>query len=65
MAYSEHLAVTGNAAILAVLHTVYGVFISYVFYYIFDEYDESWEARSKVYQVSDVVIEIMLIAVFG
>jgi len=63
--YTENLAVTGNAAILAVLHTIYGVFISYVFYYIFDEFNESWQARSKVYQVSDVVIEIMLIAVFG
>jgi hypothetical protein len=63
--YSEHLAVTGNAAILAVLHTVYGVFISYVFYYIFDEFNDSWKSRSKVYQVSDVVIEIMLIAMFG
>jgi len=63
--YSEHLAVTGNAAILAVLHTVYGVFISYVFYYIFDEFNDSWKSRSKVYQVSDVVIEIMLIAIFG
>ena len=65
MAYSEHLAVTGNAAILAVLHTVYGVFISYVFYYIFDEFNDSWKSKSKVYQVSDVVIEIMLIAIFG
>jgi len=63
--YSENLAVTGNAAILAVLHTVYGAFISYIFYYIFDEFNESWQARSKLYQVTDIAIEIMLIAVFG
>jgi len=63
--YYEHFAVTGNAAALAVIHTVYGVFISYIFYYIFDEFDESWESKSKFYQVSDVIIEIMLISVFG
>jgi hypothetical protein len=63
--YTENLAVTGNAAILAVLHTIYGVFISYVFYYLFDEFNDSWEARSTFYKVSDVIIEIMLIAVFG
>ena len=27
----ENLAVTGNAAILAILHTAYGAFISYLF----------------------------------
>lgn len=61
----EGYAVTGNAAILAVIHTVYGAFISYVFYYLFDEFDEKWQARSDMYKVADVVVEIMLIAVFG
>jgi hypothetical protein len=61
----EHLAVTGNAAILAVIHTVYGAFISYLFFYLFDEFDDSWKARSKTYQLTDVIVEIMLIAMFG
>ena len=59
------LAVTGNAAILAVLHTMYGVFISYLFYYLFDEFDDSWQAKSAWYRLTDVTVEIMLIAVFG
>jgi hypothetical protein len=61
----EHLALTGNAAILAVIHTVYGAFISYLFFYLFDEFDDSWKARSKTYQLTDVTVEIMLIAMFG
>ena len=61
----ESLAVTGNAAILAVLHTVYGAFISYLFYYLFDEFDESWQKRSNLYKITDVTVEIMLIATFG
>lgn len=61
----ESLAVTGNAAVLAVIHTVYGAFISYLFYYLFDEFDETWQNRSNLYKITDVVVEIMLIAIFG
>jgi hypothetical protein len=61
----EGYAVTGNAAILAVIHTVYGAFISYLFYYLFDEFDDKWKARSDMYKLSDIVMEIMLISVFG
>jgi hypothetical protein len=61
----EHLAVTGNAAILAILHTAYGAFISYLFYYLFDEFDEQWKNRSDLYKMTDVMVEIMLIATFG
>jgi len=61
----ESLAVTGNAAILAILHTAYGAFISYLFYYLFDEFDEQWKNRSDLYKITDVMVEIMLIATFG
>ena len=62
---AERLAITGNAAILAVLHTAYGAFISYVLYYLFDEFDDAWKARSSLYQIIDVSVEIMLIAICG
>ena len=62
---SEILAITGNAAILAVLHTVFGAFISYMFYYIFDEFNDVWKKRSSTYKLTDVTLEIMLIAVIG
>lgn len=61
----EALAVTGNAAVLAIIHTVYGAFISYLFYYLFDEFDEDWKNRSEFYKLADSAMEIMLIAVFG
>jgi hypothetical protein len=65
MAKREGLSVTGNAALLAVIHTVYGAFISYLFYYIFDEFDDTWKERSQFYKIADVILEIMLIAIFG
>jgi hypothetical protein len=62
---NERLAVTGNAAVLAILHTIYGGFISYLFYHLFDEFDEKWKKRSQLYKFTDVSVEIMLIAAFG
>ena len=61
----EAFAVTGNAAFLAIIHTVYGAFISYLFYYLFDEFNDKWRSRSQLYKLTDVSIEIMLIAAFG
>jgi hypothetical protein len=61
----ESFSVSANAAILAVIHTIYGAFISYLFYFIFDEFDAKWEKRSLLYKITDVTIEIMAIAVFG
>jgi hypothetical protein len=61
----ESLAITGNAAILAVIHTVFGVFVSFLLYYLFDEFDESWQKRSNLYKITDVSVEIMLIATLG
>ena len=54
--YGEHLAVTGNAATLAVIHTVYGAFISYLFFYIFDEFDDVWKAKPAWYRITDVTV---------
>jgi hypothetical protein len=62
---AERLAVTGNAATLAVIHTAYGAFISYLFYYLFDEFDEQWKKKATWYKFTDVTVEIMLIAIFG
>ena len=62
---NERLAVTGNAAVLAILHTIYGGFISYLFYYLFDEFDDKWKKRTELYKFTDVAVEIMLIAAFG
>jgi uncharacterized protein YacL len=61
----ETYSISANAAILSVIHTVYGAFISYLFYFVFDEFNEKWEKRSLLYKLADVTIEIMAIAVFG
>jgi hypothetical protein len=51
-----------NLSSLAVIYTIFGAFISYLFYYIFDEFDEKWKKRSDLYKFLDVFIETVLIA---
>jgi len=51
-----------NASSLALLYTLFGALISYVFYHIFDDFDEKWRKRSELYKFGDVFIEIIAIA---
>lgn len=51
-----------NLSTLAITYTIFGALISYVFYYIFDEFDDKWKKRSELYKFSDVFIETILIA---
>lgn len=51
-----------NASSLALLYTLFGALISYVFYHIFDDFDEKWTKRSELYKLSDVFVEIIAIA---
>ena len=51
-----------NAGVLAILYTIFGALISYVFYHIFDEFDENWKKRTEVYKIVDVTIEVVVIA---
>jgi len=54
-----------NAAILAVGYTLLGVMVSFALHYLFDEYDEDWEKRSILYQITDVSVEISLLSVIA
>jgi hypothetical protein len=64
----DAFALTMNISILAVLYTFLGALMSYVFYYLFDEYDafsetgKEWEKKGTLYQIADICIEIILIA---
>jgi hypothetical protein len=61
----EGLGITFNAIILALFYTVFGALISYIFYNIFDEYDEAWEKKSNFFKFTDVILEISIIAIMG
>lgn len=67
----DAFALTLNIAMLAVVYTTLGSFLSFVFYYLFDEYDIwterglEWETKPTWYQATDLLMEVALIAVFS
>ena len=54
-----------NIAMLAILYALMGALVSYVFYYIFDEYDEKWKTSSIGYKLYDVAVEISLMSLIA
>ena len=65
---SDALALSGNIAILSVFYVFVGSLLSFVLYYLFDEYDPNteegkrWEKRSLLYKLGDVSLEVLIIA---
>jgi hypothetical protein len=54
-----------NIAMLAIVYALMGALVSYVFYYLFDEYDEKWKKSSGLYKLYDVAVEIALMALIA
>lgn len=65
MSWKETGFVTLNSALLAICYTLLGVLVSFVLYYLFDEYDKAWEKRPLWYQLLDVFLEISLLSVIA
>jgi hypothetical protein len=65
ISFRESLAVTINAAVLAIFYTFFGALISYAFYHLFDEFDDDWKKRSEIYKFTDVSVEIIIIAIIA
>ena len=57
--------VTLNAAILAIAYTLLGVIVSFLLYYLFDEFNEKWEKRPLWYKLLDVSLEISILSIIA
>lgn len=68
--WSDIFSMSGNIVILAIFYAFLGAFVSFVFYYFFDEYEPTdkdpvktkWGTYSGWYQLYDVCVEIALIS---
>jgi hypothetical protein len=65
ISWKEAFYVTVNASLLAVMYTLFGALISYIFYHIFDEFDENWKKRSELYKITEVTVEVVIIAIIA
>ena len=55
--------ITINIMLLTAFYTVVGGLLSYVMYYIFDEFNDDWKKRSLAYQIYDIFVELSLVSV--
>jgi hypothetical protein len=62
MNWKEATFVTFNAILLAIYYTLFGLFVSFIMHYIFDEFDDKWKKRSTIFKLTDVTIEISFLA---
>lgn len=59
----DALALTANIILLSIIYCLVGAGVSYVLYYLFEEYDDTWQKHSTLYQMADVATEIGILAV--
>jgi len=67
MTWLDGIAISLNIALLALIYAALGAVVSYVFYYLFDDYqphnnDTEWEKHTVQYKLADISIEIVIIA---
>ena len=65
MSTKEMWFVTLNAALLAIAYTLLGVLVSFLLYYLFDDFDPEWTKRPVWYHFLDVSLEISFISVIA
>lgn len=71
--WSDVISLSANIGVLAILYTFVGALVSYVFYYIFDEYGpnddpprgKEWESKPTWYKLYDICFEIATIGLLS
>jgi hypothetical protein len=61
MEWREILGGSLNIMLLAVFYTVFGAFISYILFHLFDDFGKEWQEQGILYQTADVVTELTLV----
>jgi hypothetical protein len=66
---SDSMRVTANIAAFTLIYTLAGGLLSYVLWYMFDPYDpadektkKEWESKGILFQMYDIVVELVIIA---
>jgi hypothetical protein len=54
-----------NIALLSIFYAFLGGVVSFVFHYLFDEFDDSWKKKSDAFQLFDIAVEVSLLALIA
>jgi len=63
MKSSEIVNLSLDAVILSLIYTAVGMIMSFTLYYLFDQFNEEWKNRSLLFQLTDVTMEISILAI--
>ena len=71
--WKDVFALSGNIAFLSIVYTFVGALVSFVFYYLFDEYGPTdqpprgmgWDKKPFWYQMYDICVEIAVIGLIS
>ena len=61
--WKDALFITLNLSVFGVMITIAGLIVSFVLFYLFEEFDESWRSKSELYKIADVTVELSIIII--
>ena len=61
--WKDALFITLNLSVFGVMITIAGLIVSFVLFYLFEEFDESWKSKSELYKFADVSVELSIIII--
>jgi hypothetical protein len=57
------ILVSLNIGLLAAFYTTMGGLLSYIIYYLFEDHGDKWEARSFLYKLTDILVELTIVGI--
>jgi len=65
MGYNDVVNLSLNITMLSVFYAFLGGVVSFVFHYLFDEFDEEWKNKSDWFKIFDISIEVCGLALIA
>jgi hypothetical protein len=54
-----------NIVMLSVCYAVLGGFVSFIYHFLFDNFDDGWKKKTPLFQIFDVAFEISMLALIA
>lgn len=65
LGYNDVMNLSLNIAMLSVFYAFLGGVVSFVFHYLFDEFDDTWKNKSDWFKILDIAIEVCCLALIA
>ena len=59
--WTDAFLMSVDITVIGLLYTGLGIFISFIIYYLFEEFEEDWTSKTTTYQIIDIVLELTIV----